>query len=1112
MRSRRELIRDVAMPSDPLNSPTGNPVSAPQDDLSSVSEKAPDAVLRAVNHAAEHFLKSTDWREPLPEVLERLGRALGADRVCVFENHTGPDGARLSARLFEWAAPGVASRFGIPEFQNVSWADAAWRRLGEMLSRGESFGGPVNALPPVERVSLERQGVGSILIVPLFSDSEWWGFLGIDDRRVDRAWSAEDCNALKTAAGILGAARGRQRAEEALRRREADARALFDAIPDWMIQIRRDGALMNFLGREEDLRRLSPEGLEGKTIRDLLPELPARLVLESIKQTLLTGEARTLECCFPKMPGRYFELRFGPCGDAAALVLIRDITERKQAEEALRAGEARFRIASQCASDLIYEWDMLKDRLEWFGNIHERLGYSPEELPRSSRAWELIIHPEDYPRVRQARENHLATGEPFFEEYRVVRKDGQIEYWTDSGTAVASETGPPCVWIGANTDITERKRAEEALGKTEDLYRRVIRQTGGVPYHREFAHAWYEFLGEGIEKLTGFTPQELTGPVFSSRVRRIDYFGPEKELSHLERLELGRRGRIPFWRADYLFEKKNGELIWLSDVSVHIIAPTGEALGALGILTDITERKQSEEALRESEQQYRLLIENVNDGIVISQNEYFVFFNRRFAEMLGYAPEELKRKNFREIYTPESIEILMKRKEQRDRGEEVSPRYETVFRRKDGTRIHVEANVRVFHYKDSPATFAVIRDATERKRLEEQLRQAQKMEAVGQLAGGIAHDFNNLLTGILGNLNLARLDAGEELQPMLEEAERAGQRAAELIRQLLAFSRKSTAMLQATDLGAIMEEVAVMARKTFDRRIEIVLHRQEPLSFIWADPGQIHQVLLNLCVNARDAVEAVATPFPSYVPRITLTAENILIQEEYCLAHSEARQGRFVLVSVSDTGVGIDEESQTHIFEPFYTTKQIGKGTGLGLATVYGIVKQHGGWINLYSEIGKGSTFKIYLPAVAEAPTTPPGEKKMEQMPGGTETILIVDDEAYIRRLGRRILERLGYSILEAADGREAIEFYSRGEVSIDLAILDLSMPHLTGIETLMQIKGIQPQARVILSSGYARNGGGDLPERAAGTAYILKPYRPADLARTVRQVLDAPPDSTPAS
>jgi PAS domain S-box-containing protein len=1098
------------MRSDPLKINTDHSLSRRDDGAPEAAEAYTESILRAVNYAAGRFLQSVNWRESLPEVLERLGRATRADRVYLFENHAGPEGERLCSQRFEWTAPGIPPQRDNPALQAASWNDPAWSALGERLARGEFFGGLVKTLPPIEREFLAHQGIRSILIVPVFSDSAWWGFIGFDDCRQDRAWSEADCHALKTAADIAGAALARQRAEDALRRSEANTRALLDAIPDGMIQIHRDGTLMNFLGREEDLRRLTPEGLEGKTIRDLLPELPARLVLESIKQTLLTSEARTLECRFPKMPGRFFELRFGPCGDDAALALIRDSTERKQTEEALRAGEARFRIASQCASDLIYEWDMLKDHLEWFGNIHERLGYAPGELPQSSTAWELIIHPEDYPRIRQAREDHLATGEPFFEEYRVVRKDGQIQYWTDSGTAVASETGPASLWIGANTDITERKRAEEALGKTEDLYRRVIRQTGGVPYHREFAHAWYEFLGEGIEKLTGFTPQELTGPVFSSRVRRVDYFGPEKELSHLERLELGRRGRIPFWRADYLFEKKNGELIWLSDVSVHIIAPTGEALGALGILTDITERKQSEEALRESEQQYRLLIENVNDGIVISQNEYFVFFNRRFAEMLGYAPEELKRKNFREIYTPESIEILMKRKEQRDRGEEVSPRYETVFRRKDGTRIHVEANVRVFHYKDTPATFAVIRDATERKRLEEQLRQAQKMEAVGQLAGGIAHDFNNLLTGILGNLNLARLDAGEELQPMLEEAERAGQRAAELIRQLLAFSRKSTAMPQATDLAAIMAEVAAMARKTFDRRIEIVSHCQDSLYFLWADPGQIHQVLLNLCVNARDAVEAVETTNPAHVPRITLAAENILLREDYCLEHSEARQGRFVLVSVSDTGVGIDEESQTHIFEPFYTTKQIGKGTGLGLATVYGIVKQHGGWINLYSVVGKGSTFKLYLPAIAEAPATPSGEKNIEQMPGGTETILLVDDEAYIRRLGRRILERLGYTILEATDGCEAVELYGRGDKRIDLAILDLSMPRLSGVETLMQIKGIQPDAKVILSSGYARNGNEELPERAAGTAYILKPYRPADLARTVRRVLDARENSQP--
>jgi signal transduction histidine kinase len=386
-------------------------------------------------------------------------------------------------------------------------------------------------------------------------------------------------------------------------------------------------------------------------------------------------------------------------------------------------------------------------------------------------------------------------------------------------------------------------------------------------------------------------------------------------------------------------------------------------------------------------------------------------------------------------------------------------------------------------------------DVTEQRALETQLRQAQKMEAVGQLASGVAHDFNNLLTAILGNVGLLAADmpSNDPKNELLQAVEKAGTRAAELIQHLLGFSRQTMLHLEPINLNASIQEMVDILRRTIDPRIMLDCRAVPDLGPVEADAGQMNQVLMNLCLNARDAMPEGG--------RLLLETENIVLDDEYARMHLEARPGEFVRLRVSDTGKGISPEVLPRIFEPFFTTKQPGEGTGLGLAMVFGIINQHQGWIDCYSEANQGTRFDIYLPRSRKAGTAA-SAAPADGPASGSETVLLVDDEVMIRNLARTILQRYGYQVLVAEDGRQAVQIYGREKGRIDLVILDLTMPHMSGRETLQELRSLNPRVRVVFSSGYSVE---HLKQLAGdGVAgFASKPYRPEDLARTVRKVLD---------
>jgi len=391
--------------------------------------------------------------------------------------------------------------------------------------------------------------------------------------------------------------------------------------------------------------------------------------------------------------------------------------------------------------------------------------------------------------------------------------------------------------------------------------------------------------------------------------------------------------------------------------------------------------------------------------------------------------------------------------------------------------------------------------------LEKQMIEMQKMEAVGTLAGGIAHDFNNILTGILGSLDLARgfVPPGSPASVPIAECIKASERAAQLVRQLLDFSRRAPTECRPVDLGNVAREVVALFSQTIDRRIEVTCSIADDLLPAFVDPNQVHQVLMNLCVNARDAVmeslEAVeksgGRPLTGYW--IYTRAENVEVDDDYCRIFPYARKGRYIRLSIGDNGAGMDEATQRRVFEPFFTTKKMGRGTGLGLSTVYGIVKQHNGWINLESRTGRGTTFCVYFPEATGLSEEAPALQDAAPSGRGKETVLFADDEDLIRDLGRQVMEMHGYTVFLAEDGLRAIEIYRANRKKIDLVVLDLTMPQRSGMEALRAIRNLDPGVRVILSSGSPPS------DPVPGTTFLPKPYRAEMLAKAVRAALDAP-------
>jgi two-component system cell cycle sensor histidine kinase/response regulator CckA len=637
----------------------------------------------------------------------------------------------------------------------------------------------------------------------------------------------------------------------------------------------------------------------------------------------------------------------------------------------------------------------------------------------------------------------------------------------------------------------ERKRAEEALREGEERFRALSSATvEAIALHEsgriiEVNGAFLRMFGyDDPKEVLGRSVHEFGSPQTRDRVAEAIASGLE---SPYEAVGLRRDGTT-------FFAELTGKTAGYRGRQVRVTA-----------IRDITASRQAEEALRESEERYRRLVELAPDAIVVHSGGRIVFVNAAGARLVGAASaEQLVGRDLLEFVHPESRPAVVERmRVMLEQGKAV-PRISERFVRLDGSAVEVDVLATPLRYHDAPAVLVVARDISERLRreeaqrvLEEQLRQAQKMEAVGQLAGGIAHDFNNLLTTILTMCQMleSELAADTPAQGDLAAIRGAAQHGSELTRKLLAFSRHQRLQLRPVPVGTLVSEFLRMARRVVPEDVEVRAEVEAPDALVTADPAALEQILTNLVTNARDSMPGGG--------KLTIGVARAVVNAESARTLGGGRPGEYAVLSVSDTGVGMDTETRRRMFEPFFTTKPVGQGTGLGMPMVYGLVKDHGGFVEVESAVGRGTTVRVYVPAGARAPEA--RAAAAAELRGGSETILLVEDDEALRRAGMRVLRKYGYTVITASNGVEALNIMRRGETTPDLIVSDVVMPHTSGPQFLQALRDAGVSPRILFTSGYTARDVHDRMPLEPDVPFLAKPWSITDLLRRVREILDAP-------
>jgi two-component system cell cycle sensor histidine kinase/response regulator CckA len=881
--------------------------------------------------------------------------------------------------------------------------------------------------------------------------------------------------------------------EESLRGSEERFRSIYENSTIGIYRTTSEGkivlanpALIKLLGyssfEELSLRNLEKEGFE--------PTYSRKQFLELIEKE---GEIKGLESAWIHTDGTAIYVRENARAirDKAGTILyydgtVEDITERKQAEKLLQESEERMRAIIDHAPFGAHSYELQPDgRLNFMSgnNSADRiLGFNHSTIIGKSieEAFPGLVSttvPEMYRRI-------AATGES--------RTIDQIEY--DEGEVQgafevhAFQTAPNRMTVFFR-DITERKRAEEALQKASAAWQTTFNATSDAicvldkdQIVQQTNKAMSQLFPSYSGKMVGLHCWEIVHGTSK----------PIEECPILRMIKSCHRESMEICKGDR----------WL-DVTVDpILDDSKNIMGAVHIIRDITERKLAEKALRESEEKFRSLAEQSPNMIFINRKGRVIYANAKCEEITGYSKEEFYAPDFDffNITSPDFVSLVKDKFSMHQRGEEVSP-YEYALIAKNGNKINTIISTKLIDYENEKAILGVITDISDRKRAEEekeklqdQLLQAQKMDAIGQLAGGIAHDFNNMIGVILGYATLIenQLDPSNPLTQKVKAIITAAERSANLTGQLLGFARKQIANPIVLNLNDELSTLQKMLQRLIGEDIDLCILPGHGLWNIKIDPVQVGQIITNMATNARHAIHNVGS--------ITIGTLNITLDASFSDQKPEIVPGEYVLLTFSDTGKGMDRETQSHVFEPFYTTKPKGQGTGLGLATVFGIVKQNNGYIHIYSELDKGTTISIYFPrhyGEAEIPLTPQEEISLV----GVETVLVVEDEEQLLDLTVSYLKKFGYTVIGAKSPREAITICQQSGQNIDLLVTDVIMPEMNGKELKTQIDLLKPDIKTIFMSGYTADIVAKRGILEEGVHFIQKPFKPRALAKKVREV-----------
>jgi PAS domain S-box-containing protein len=716
-------------------------------------------------------------------------------------------------------------------------------------------------------------------------------------------------------------------------------------------------------------------------------------------------------------------------------------------------------------------------------------GFPPDErildLPRWHKRWLALIHPSDRTRLAEAVETALRGGPRYDVEYRVTRPDGTVRIIHSRGEVTWGDNGRPTRMFGMMQDITSLREAERALRASEARFRTIVEHAADGLFVIDRHLRVIDVNRSACDSL-GRTREELIG----MHVRDFDAGLDEATINQLAASLNG--GETLTFETQH--RRKDGTVF---PVEIRSVQFEQGGLGSLSLVRDITERKRAERALTESHALLSAVVEGTSDPIFIKDLQgRYLMINSAGARSLGRAPAEMIGKHDRELFPPDITALVTERD-----GEVLATERTLTFQEtRDGSEMLRHYLTTKGVYRDQNGNvrglFGISRDVTELKRLEDELKQSQKLEAVGKLAGGIAHDFNNLLTIINSCADLALLEVDAERgRELLAEIHQAGDRAATLTRQLLAFSRRQVLHAQVVDLNKTIEQVGNLLRRVIGEDVELSFRFDHELGPVKIDAGQFEQAILNLAVNARDAMPEGG--------RLRIETSNVELDDDLLARHSDLHAGRYAQVTVSDSGQGIPPSTMAHIFEPFFTTKPVGKGTGLGLAMVYGFLKQSGGHVDVHSEPGLGTTFQLYLPVAVGLAADVPRRSELPRHSKGSETVLLVEDEDTVRRLCQRVLSSAGFTVVEARNGEEALEMAKGLTGKLHILVSDLVMPRMGGRQVASLLRNLWPELCVLFVSGYTDDGSPqhDYDPRVD---FLQKPFGPPALVNKVRELLDA--------
>jgi PAS domain S-box-containing protein len=763
---------------------------------------------------------------------------------------------------------------------------------------------------------------------------------------------------------------------------------------------------------------------------------------------------------------------------------LQDVTERKQIEDALVKSKKELQQTLDATTDGIWTWNFKTDELFFSPKYYTMLGYSPDAFPASYESWVNLLHPSDREKAIDVADKYLKTKPDIYEnEFRMRTQNGDYRWLRAHAQIVERDQGGEAVYmIGNHEDITERRLAEESLKESEIIFSTIFENNPAAIAMTciddgrlvNVNLAWQDTTEYSRSEVIGHTPFELNLWVNNEQRDRLI----EKVRDH---------GKA---RGEIQIRRKSGEIrdLLLSAILVEV---KGQNY-LLTMAQDISERKRAEQAFRVSNERFLTVLDSIDATIYVADIETYeiLFMNRQMVKDFG---RDMTGEICWDVFRGESgpcdyctnCKLI-------DKHGKPTGVYSWHDRNPITGKWYINYDRAIEWDNGRMVRLQIATDITEIKEMEEKLRHSQKIEAIGTLAGGIAHDFNNILASIIGFTELALDESqkGTVLEDSLQEVYSAGKRAKDLVKQILAFARQSDEQRGPIQPRKLAKEVLQFIRSTIPATIEI---RQDINSDSWilGNATQVHQVLMNLCANAAHAMEDSGGVLKVSLKDVVLDKKDL----------TGMRQGDYIEIVVSDTGVGIAPDKIESIFDPYFTTKDPGEGTGMGLAVVHGIVESYGGKISVDSQLGKGATFRIYLPITRKRSVT--HEYVPEQLPSGTERILFVDDEAPIAKMGSQILERLGYSVTTLTSSIEALELFQAKPDDFDLVVTDMTMPNMTGDKLAVELMKIRSDIPVILCTGYSKKISDEIAAEIGIKAFAYKPVVKADLAKIVRKVLD---------